>query len=184
MSFKVNEEKWQELMYFVNNFFKPIAYTSGRGLYPDRITLARGRSYRECLAPDKNVEFYTFNARSAEYSAIAVMKIRELVEKIITDPHFMNETLNVGNKVRKNYTKLFEYIQSMLMRTKIVDFAQINDFIIKAFKKLEPKDLLKITQFRERCIDICVNENFFSEEFGKEQKDLLPNSLIRLSTDF
>jgi len=184
MSYKVNENKWQELIYFINNFFKPVAYTCGRGVYPDRITMVRGKSYFECLAPEKDVEFYTFNARSTEMSSVVVLKIRELVEKYITDPHFMNETLNIGNKQRKDYTKLFDYVQKSLLKSKIVDFEKINDFIVKAFKKLEPKDLLKITQFRESAIDICIKEEFFSEQFGKEQKELLPNSLLRLTTDF
>lgn len=181
MNYKVNENKWQELMYLINNFYKPVKYTSGKGLYPDRVTFVRSNTESEIFEPNKDVEFFIMNARSVEDSSLKIRKSREVVESKITDPYFMDESLNIGNREKHNYIKLFEYVQATLINSRTTDYKQINTFITKAFRHLNDKDALKIARFREDALEFCVSEGYISREFAKEQMEALPNSLMRLS---
>lgn len=183
MDYKVSENKWQELMYFINNFYTPIQYTNGRGVYPDRVTLARGRSVENCLGFGGDLEFAILNAR-AEESNLASLKLREIIERVVRDSVFMNNLLNEGNKDRHDYQPLFVKVGYKLEESKTTDYKKLNDFLLKAYYRLEPKDALKIASFREEAIDKCVEQNLISAEFGEKQKSLFPNSLVKLSTNF
>ncbi|MBQ8749393.1 MAG: hypothetical protein IJZ29_02885 [Clostridia bacterium] len=184
MNYKVNENKWQELMYLINNFYKPLKYTFGKGLYPDRVTFVRGLNEEELFDPKKSVEFFTMNARSKEESQLVIKKTRQVIENRVTDPFFMNSSINYDNKTQNNYLKLFEYVQSSLVNSKTTDYCQINKFLTKAFKHLDSKDALKVARFREEALIFCVEQGYISEEFAKEQMRELPNSLMKLSVAF
>lgn len=181
MVYKVNEEKWQELLYLINNFYKPVKYTCGKGLYPDRVTFARSLVEEELFEPQKDIEFFTMNARSVEKSRLLLLKTRQIIENRITDPYFMNMSINCNNKGPRNYIKLFEYVQSSLVNSVITNFKAINDFCLKVFKTLDAKDALKVARFREDALTYCVQEGYVSEEFAKENMAKLPNSLMQLS---
>lgn len=183
MDYKVSENKWQELMYFINNFYTPIQYTNGRGVYPDRVTLARGRTIEGCLSFEGDLEFSILNARANE-STLASLKMREIVERVVRDSSFINNVLNHGNSIRNDYLHLFDKVGYKLEKSKTTDYKQLNDFLLKVYYKLDAKDALKIASFREYAIDKCVEQNLFSAEFGNKQKSLLPNSLVKLSTNF
>ena len=181
MNYKVNENRWEELMYLINNFYKPIKYTCGKGLYPDRVTFVRSLSEDAVFEPKKDVEFFTMNARSVEDSSLLIRKTREMVESKVTDAYFMNGALNYGNKQNNNYMRLFEYVQSKLANSKTTDYKVINKFLTTAYKNLQDKDALKVARFREEALEFCVNQGYISEEFADKNMKELPNSLMKLS---
>ena len=184
MNYKVNENKWEELIYLINNFYVPVKYTYGKGVYPDRVTFMRSKNAEQLFEPSKDVEFFILNARSNENSNLAIRHSRELVEDKITNSYFMNDALNYNNKQLHNYTKLFDYIQDKLVNSKTTNFESLNDFIIKAYKSLDAKDALKIAQFREFALKFCVQEQYISDEYASREINKLPNSLMKLSIDF
>lgn len=181
MNYKVNENKWEELMYLINNFYKPIKYTCGKGLYPDRVTFVRSLSEESVFEPKKDVEFFTMNARSVEDSALLIRKTREVVENKVTDPYFMDGALNYGNSKNHSYMKLFEYVRNALANSKTTNFLKINAFLTSAYKNLQGKDALKVATFREEALEFCVKEGYVSEEFANKKMSELPNSLMRLT---
>ncbi len=178
--YKINAEKWQEIAYYINNFFLPVQYTNGRGIYPDRLTLVRSKNLDTMFYEDKDMEFAIVNARALD-STHKVQLSREILEKYLRNPILINEIINVGNDVQNDYTGLFEKVANSLKRAKTTDFDKLNRFVIAAYKLLEPKDALKIAGFREYAFNICIKEELMDEDFCKEQIALLPNSLVALS---
>jgi len=181
MNYKVNESKWEELVYLINNFYKPVKYTSGKGDYPDRVTFLRSNDESELFEPSNNIEFYTMNARSNEDSALLIKQMRQIVENKITNPYFMNVALSEGKEGNKKYLKLFEYVQSKLLNSSTTDFKQINQFLVKVFSNLNPRDALKVAEFRESALIYSAEQGYISEDFANQKIKELPNSLIRLS---
>ena len=185
-NFNVNEDIWQELMYYINNFYDVVAYTKGRDIYPDRVTLSRNKEAEQILnnMGGKNIEYVTLNARSREKSPKAIKEKRLIAEKVITDSIFANRVFNFDkeDKNKKDYSKLFDYVKSRLTISDAVDFEKLNDFILNAYKKLYMPDALKVASFRESVIDKCVRNGLFSEEFASEQKAKFPNSSIKLQS--
>lgn len=184
--YNVNEELWPQVIYLINNFFIPVAYTKGRDIYPDRVTFARSR-VPECIfeiEKTKNIEYFTLNARSVERSSKAILKTREIVEKVLTDSLFSNEMLNFekNDDIKKDYTKLFDYVQKKLMTSQVKDYEKLNDFILQVYKKLDINDAIKVASLRESSILRCITNNLISEEYGKEQIELFPNSTLKLQS--
>ena len=181
MNYKVNENKWEELMYLINNFYKPIKYTCGKGLYPDRVTFVRSLNEESVFEPKREVEFFTMNARSVEDSTLLIRKTREVVESKVTDPYFMDEALNYGNNKSNSYLKLFEYVRNALVNSKTINFLKINSFLTSAYKNLHGKDALKVATFREEALEFCVKEGYVSQEYANQKMKELPNSLMKLT---
>lgn len=186
--YNVNEDIWQELMYYINNFYDVVAYTKGRDVYPDRVTLSRNKEANHVLTDNggKNIEYVTLNARSREKGVKAIKEKRLIAERVITDSIFVNNMFNYDKKEedKKDYSKLFDYVKSKLTVSDVVDFEKLNGFILNVYKKLYISDALKVASFRESAIDKCVRNGLISEEFGNIQKELFPNSSIRLQAIF
>ena len=178
--YKVNTDKWQEIVYYINNFFLPIQYTNGRGVYPDRLTLVRSKNLDTMFYEDKDMEFAIVNARATD-STHKICIAREMIEKYTRNPTLINSIFNAGNENENNYIGLFEKVAGSLEKSKTTDFEKLNKFIIAAYRLLEPKDALKIAGFREYALEICIKENIMDEKFCREQIELLPNSLVYLS---
>ena len=182
--YKVNEDLWQELMYYINNLYDVAVYTKGRDIYPDRVTFARNLDADQVLQSKggKNIEYVTLNARSREKSLRAIKERRIRAEKIITDSIFVNNMLNCDKteNEKQDYSALFDYVKSRLTVVETSNFEKLNAFILNAYKKLSLQDALKIASFRESVINKCVSNGLISEEFAKKQKELLPNSSIKL----
>lgn len=180
--YKVNENIWPQLMYLINNMFIPVCYTNGRDIYPDRVTFARSRKANEIFEPEKvkDVEYFTLNARSLEKSKKVILAKREIIEKVVTDSLFINEVLNFDRVIKQDYTKLFDYVQKKLTTTETTDYNALNNFIVSAYKKLEPSDAMKIASFREYAIKKCLKNNMISEEFARKSIEELPNSSLKL----
>ena len=184
VQYKVNEDIWQELMYYINNLYDVAVYTKGRDIYPDRVTFARNLEADQVLEDKggKNIEYVTLNARSREKSLRAIKERRVRAERVITDSIFVNNMFNSGKSEseKKDYSALFDYVKSRLTVVETANFEKLNAFILNAYKKLSLQDALKVASFRECAINKCVNNGLISEEFAKAQKELFPNSSIKL----
>jgi len=187
-NYKVKEFNWPLMMYLINNFFTPLVFTNGRDLYPDRVTFARNREAQfifDCKG-SKNIEYYTLNAISEETSKVKILKVREIAERVITDSLFINDVFNLNkqNQDVHNYTKLFDYVHNTLASTQTTDYNKLNAFILEAYKKLDLDDALKVASFRENAINVCLKYNLISEDYANEQKDLFPNSTLKLQSRY
>ena len=189
VKFKVNESLWQELMYYTNNLFYVKEYKHGRDIYPDRVVLSRNRDFDKILDnfDNKNEEYVTLNARSQERSPIAIKAKRKIAEKVITDSIFANNMFNAGksDSEKQNYIALFEYVKKVLTKNeRVTNYEKLNEFILNAYKKLSLQDALKVASFRESVIDKCFTNGLISAEFAEQQKELFPNSSIKLEALF
>lgn len=185
--FKVNENIWQELIYLINNFFFPCAYTKGRDVYPDRVTLVRSKDANFLFDPTdtKQVEYFILNARSKETNKTEILHKREVVERVVTDSLFVNQGFNQENQRGEyhDYASLFDYVQKVLTTSEICDYQKLNNFILEAYKKLDIDDAIKFASFRENAINKCLRNGFFSAEFAEEQINKFPNSTLKLQAN-
>ena len=67
---------------------------------------------------------------------------------------------------------------------RVTNYEKLNEFILNAYKKLSLQDALKVASFRESVIDKCFTNGLISAEFAEQQKELFPNSSIKLEALF
>ena len=168
--FKINAEKWHEIVYYINNFYLPVQYTNGRGIYPDRLSLSRSRT--NPLSIDaKDLDFAIVNARALD-SRQKILITRESVENFLRNPALCNSIVNNGEIVI-DYTGLLHKVAIALIKSHTTDFEKLNDFIISIYKKFNKIHLSRIVEFRNKALTLCIEQGLMSQEFCEEQMNRL-----------
>lgn len=171
METRLNIKNYPELDFLINNFYEIIEFKRGRGIYGDRVVLARPKR-AECIfgERDKYFEFYYLNANAVVELPRTIFEKINVIKRIVTNPESMNVLCDFAGSALSPIDWATETNREF-QNAKTLDYKVLNDVLLKRYKLLGNEFISKLNKHREKQYYLASTDgmNLITKEYAQNQ---------------
>ena len=188
-----SEQAMAHLGYAITCGYSFEKFISGKGVYGNRVSLVRDKSAKNIFGGDIQFKSSSFHAiegiKSLEIPQ-TIFLTRKKLEVFWTKKEDILDFLDnykadfvSSEDMEKVADNWYNQVSKKLLVSNILDFDRLNNFVINNMVLLLPISAqMDIAEFRKKQILVLLTQQIISEDFAKEQIDLMPTSQEKLVT--
>lgn len=186
-----SEQAMAHLGYAVTCGYSFEKFIFGKGVYGNRVSLMRDKSAKNLFGGDvqfKSSSFHVIEGIKSLEIPQTIFLTRKKLEAFFTRKEDILDFLDnykadfvAGEDMEKVADNWYRQVSKKLLVSNISDFDRLNNFIINSIILLLPISAqMDIAEFRKKQILILLTQQIISEDFAKQQIDLMPASQEKL----